>query len=295
MRLLQLALKEPVLLSSRPSVIAVAVLVAARQAVGCHPFLPACLEQLTGMRHGTTPSSELTAAMAAIEALVPAADLVPPNRSVPVMTANKPAAASLLFGQLAQYMANPGSGYSTPTHAGTPTTTATGHVPLVGNKSLLDAVVRQHSLQRAGSDMSSLSNHSDGSVADLQALLSSAAVAAAAAAAATGGGGGSLTGSPIASRLGSPAVPQPNPALTAAMAGLQLGMPMSGMAPGFVPALTGYNPWIAAGAFGATPEMLQVVNLQHQQASRLAQMTNPYTMPMAQPAMMFNNAAHMLR
>lgn len=298
MRLLRLALLEPVLLSSRPSVVAAAVLVSARQTVGCYPFFPACLEQLTGMRGGTANCPELAAAVAAVEPLIPAAALEPPARMTPhLMVGNRPVSAGRLFGHLAHGFNGAGSGYSTPSHASTPTAPV-GSVSLMPNKTLLDAVVRQHSLQRAASD-SSHSTRSEGSAADLQALLSSTAAAAAAA--------GSMTGSPVAPRLGSPAVASPDPALAAAMAGLQLGMTLQGVPgmpvvpglpavnQGFMPQMPCFNPWLAAGAYGAAdPYQVAAMQQQQQQASRLAQMTNPYTMPLA-PQMMVNNAAHLLR
>jgi hypothetical protein len=172
------------------------------------------------------------------------------------------------------------------------------------HKSLLDPVVRQHhSLQRAGSEMSSLSNvsPSDGSAADLQALLASSAAAV-----------GSMAGSPAPNAgMGSPAVAASEPALAAAMAGLQLGMGMGmqGMAgPSCFPQMP-FNPWMTrvAAGYGApqNPDPYQMLlqqqmqqqaqqQQQQQQGSRLQHMTGPYPTPMQQ-AMLMNNAAHLLR
>lgn len=310
-RLLKSALIHPTLLSSRPSVVAAAVLVSARRAVGCHPFFPACLEQLTGMRGETASCTELATAVAAVEPLIPAAGLEPPPRITPHMlvAANRPVSAGRLFSHLAPGLNGAGSGYSTPSHASTPTAAGVNNVPFIPNKTLLDAVVRQHSMQRAASDMSSVSTHSEGSAGDLQALLSSTAAAAAVAS-------GNLSGSPVPPGLGGSALLHPpEPGLAAAMAGLQLGMNvnmnlpgmhgvpgLAGIGPGFMPQMQGYNPWLAAmghGAFNAggaaDPYQLAAMQHQQQQASRLAQMTNPYTMPMTQHAMMLNNAANLLQ
>lgn len=294
-RLLRSALLEPVLLASRPSVVAAAVLLSARTAVGCHPFFPACLEQLTGM---DAAHPQLAAAVAAVEPLVASAAIQPPPRQLPIPPAHlaavgsRPMSAGLLFGQLGGHP--PGSGYSTPNHGSTPTAAsaaaiaaaAAAQVPFIPNKSLLDTVVRQHTLQRANSDISSHSNHtgSEGSAADLQALLASSAAA-----------GGNIAGSPVGNpHLAGPAVTASEPALAAAMAGLQLGMGMQGMGT-VIPQM----PWMGAGMFGAygapaMPDPYQAVIQQQQHGSRLQQMTTPSLMPMQQ-AMMLNNAAHLLR
>uniref|UniRef100_A0A383VDG4 PROP1-like PPR domain-containing protein n=1 Tax=Tetradesmus obliquus TaxID=3088 RepID=A0A383VDG4_TETOB len=313
-RLLRCALLEPVLLSSQPSVVAAAVLLCARSAVGCHPFLPCCIEQLTGM---DAAHPQLAAAVAAVEPLTASAGLEPPPRSAPVTPVTlapgprPPSAGSHhLFAGMG-HMPHAGSGYSTPTNlAGTPTAAAgaapqmpqmAGGLMAGHHKSLLDPVMRQHaSLQRAGSDMSSLSNisPSDGSAADLQALLASSAAAAAAAS--------SMAGSPSPHvRMGSPVVAASEPALAAAMAGLQLGMGvgLQGMAgPSCFPQMPFVSPWMpgAAGAYGAQqmPDSYQMLMQQQaqqqQQSSRLQQVTGPYVMPMQQ-AMLMNNAAHLLR
>jgi hypothetical protein len=154
-------------------------------------------------------------------------------------------------------------------------------------KSLLDAVVRQHGrLHRASSDMSSLSaqTHSDaGSAADLQALLAASAFAGAAAA-----------GSPLGHSALLPG-PVSEPLLAAAMAGLQLGMMQQAGGVGAVPQM----PWFArSGGVDAFQGGFQAGQLQQQQqsGSRLQQMTTPYVMPNhLQQAYMMGNAAHMQR
>lgn len=288
LRLLRAVLLDPLVLRWRPSVMAAATLAAARTAVGCHPFFPSCLEQLTDMTVETEEqTSELAAAIAAVEPLAAAAGLEPPARASPAAqfaAANRQLAAGL-FGQLNPSFNGSGSGYSTPSHAGTPTAAAAAAAAMAAQvpfgmpqKSLLDAVVRQHNaLHRAGSDMSSLSAQtcSDaGSAADLQALLSASAVA------------GSMAGSPVGHNplLMAPAS---EPVLAAAMAGLQLGMMQQGAAP--MPQM----PWFGAGGgFDAYQNAFQA---QQQQGSRLQQMTSPYVMPTPmQQAMMLNNAAAQL-
>lgn len=285
-RLLGTVLVEPVILRWRPAVLAAAVLVAARRTVGCHPFLPACLEQLTGL---TVETPELAAAAAALEPFAVAAGLQPPARASPVgQFGPRPPSAGPLFGNMSPSYNGSCSGYSSPSHAGTPTAAAAAVMAAqmqfgLPQKSLLDAVARQHGvLHRASSDMSSLSAQtcSDaGSAADLQALLSASAFAGAAAAAA----GSPLGPNPLLSGSAS------EPLLAAALAGLQLGMMQHGSPP-----LAPQMPWVGgAGGFdafhGSFPQ-------QQGGGSRLQQMTSPYVMPSAmQQAYMFNKAARMQR
>lgn len=283
-RLLRAVLMEPIILRWRPAVVAAAVLVAARKTVGCFPFMPASLEQLTGL---TMETPELAAAAAALEPLAAAAGLQPPARASPVgQFAPRPLSSGPLFGNMSPSYNGSCSGYSSPSHAGTPTAAAAAAMAAqmqfgLPQKSLLDAVARQHgALHRASSDMSSLSAQTcsdTGSAADLQALLSASAFAGAAAAAA----GSPLGANPLLSGSAS------EPLLAAAMAGLQL---MQHGSPPVVPQM----PWVGgAGGFDAYHG-----NYQQQRGggSRLQQMTTPYVMPNAmQQAYMFNNAAHMQR
>lgn len=285
-RLLRAVLVDPMILRWRPAVIAAAVLVAARKTVGCQPFMPSCLEQLTGM---TADTPDLAAAAAAVEPLAAAAGLEPPARASPVTQfGGRPLSAGQLFGNATPSHNGSCSGYSTPSHAGTPTAAAAAAMAAqmqfgMPQKSLVDAVARQHgALHRASSDLSSLSANtcSDaGSAADLQTLLSASALAAAA-------------GSPLGHH--SPLLPgsASEPFLAAAMAGLQLGMMHQGSPP-VVPQM----PWLGgAGGLDAYQGALHQQYQQQQQGSRLQQMTSPYVMPNAmQQAFMFNNAAHMQR
>jgi hypothetical protein len=287
LRLSRAVLMDPMILRWRPAVLAAAVLVAARQVVGCHPFLPTCLQQLT---HMSLATPELAAAVAAVEPLAAAAGLVPPARASPVCQfVGRPLPPPHMLGHMAASFNGSGSGYSTPSHAGTPTAAAAAAMAAQlqfggGQKSLLDAVVRQHGrLPRASSDMSSLSaqTHSDaGSAADLQALLAASAFAGAAAA------GSPLGHSPLLQG------PASEPLLAAAMAGLQLGMMQQAGGVGAVPQM----PWFAgSGGVDAFQGGFQAGQLQQQQpGSRLQQMTTPYVMPNhLQQAYMMGNAAHM--
>lgn len=282
-RLLRAVMVEPIALRWRPAVVATAVLVAARAAVGCHPFLPSCLEQLSSM---SLESGDLAAAVAAVEPLAAAAGLEPPARASPVaMFGSRPLSSGHLFGQLTPSYNGSCSGYSTPSHAGTPTAAAAAAMAAqmqfaMPQKSLLDAVARQHgALHRAGSDVSSLSAQtcSDvGSAADLQALLSASAF------------GGAAAGSPLGHGQLLPGSPS-EPFLAAAMAGLQLGMMQQASQP------VAHMPWLGStGGFDAYQAGFQ--HHQQQQGSRLQQMTSPYVMPNPmQQAMMMNNAAHLQR
>lgn len=289
LRLLRSVLLDPMILRWRPTVVAAAVLVAARKVVGCFPFMPSCLEQLTGM---SADSPELAAAAAAVEPLAAAARLEPPARASPVSQFGcRPLSAGPGFGNMTPSFNGSCSGYSTPgSHASTPTAVAAAAMAAqmqfgLPQKSLLDAVARQHhgALHRASSDMSSLScaTASDaGSAADLQALLSASAFAGAAAA-----------GSPLGHH--SPLLPgsASEPLLAAAMAGLQLGMMQHGSPP-VVPQM----PWLG-GSGGGLDAYHSGLQQQQQQGSRLQQMTSPYVMPnpMQQAYMQFNGAAHMQR
>jgi hypothetical protein len=335
--LLRAVLSDPLVLNWRPAVVAAATLVAARAAVGCHPFHPGCLQELTHMglagarssssdgsssssnEEGQQPS-ELAAAVAAVEPLAAAAGLRPPPRAAPIPHfggAHRPLPGGRLFGPqfgTPTFGSMGGSGYSTPASLGDGTPTAAAAAAMAAaqmqfggahhHKSLLDAVVRQHSAlhHRAGSDLSSLSvaSGSDvGSAADLQALLSASALA------------GGMAGSPLGSGPRSGGFMGPaasEPVLAAAMAGLQLSM-MQGAGGG-----SGHGspqmPWLGQGgghASGGAGGGFDPYHHQHgfvppppphhqQNGSRLAQMTNPYVTPgHMQQAMMFNNAAQLLR
>eukprot|EP00879_Flechtneria_rotunda_P015835 GHRR01016558.1.p1 GENE.GHRR01016558.1~~GHRR01016558.1.p1 ORF type:complete len:553 (+),score=244.72 GHRR01016558.1:98-1660(+) len=293
-RLLRSTVSAPLLLSARPSVVAAAVLLNARTAVGQHPFFPSCLEQLTGMA-GTAGCPELAAAAAAVAPLTPAASLDPLPQPVPSTAAHLAAATASgplglnsnpLLGHIGSNMSG-GSSYSSPSHVNTPTARASA-APFVPNKSLLDAV-RQQTLQRAGSDMSSMSTRTcsnDGSNPDLQALLASASAAAAA---------GSMSGSPVVNAgLGS-TLAVSEPSLAAAMAGLQLNLAMQGSAGGVFPPVPGlaFNPWLAPGGYNAFPDFYQAA-VQQQGGSRLQQMTSPYVLPM-QNAMFLGSGSHLLQ
>lgn len=290
-RLLRSVLLDPNMLHWRPAVLAAAVLVAARQAVGCHPFLPSCLAQLTSMSQDTP---ELAAAVAAIEPLAATAGLVPPARASPVGQYGRPLSSGQLFsnGGTPSYNGSH-SGYSTPSHAGTPTAAAAAAMAAqmqfsMPQKSLLEAVVRQHGgLHRAGSDMSSLSAQtcSDaGSAADLQALLTGSAFLPGAP------GSGPLSHSPLLPGSAS------EPFLAAAMAGLQLGMMQQGM--GGLPAVP-QMPWLGGAGAGGYDAFrgggFGPQQAQHQSGSRLQQMTTPYVMPNPMQAYMQHSVGHMQR
>lgn len=314
-RLLRAVLIDPMVLSWRPAVVAAAVLVAARTTVGCYPFFPSCLEQLTG---STLDNPDVAAAIAAIKPLAAAAGLEPPARCSPIGPPHfggRPLSAGPgLFGcQLGPGSFNGScSGYSTPSHAGTPTAAAAAAAALAAaqqlqfagmpQKSLLDAVVRQHrgSQHRNSSDMSSVTSAqtcSDaGSAGDLQALLSASAAFAAGATSSAGSLGGHSS-SPLLTGAG----PCSEPLLAAAMAGLQLGALQQHhhqSAPG-----SPHMPWLGgAGSFdnpfqGGFQPMQQQQGQQQGHGSRLSQMTTPYVMPhaMQQASYLFNNAAHMQR
>lgn len=269
--LLRTVLVDPMVLRWRPAVVAAAVLAAARTVVGAHPFFPTCLEQLTSMLLDT---GDLAAAVCAVEPFAAAAGLHPPARNSPVAGFDGRALSSgHLFGQLTPSYNGSCSGYSTPSHAGTPTAAAAAMAAQMQfgmpQKSLFDAVVRQQSaLQRAGSDVSTASAQtcSDaGSAADLQVLLAASAFAA----------GSPMANSPLLSGSAS------EPFLAAAMANLQLGMMQQGMPHGQ------RMSW--PGGFDAYHAGFPAHQQQH--GSRLQQMTSPYVMPNAmQQAFMMNGA-----
>lgn len=300
--LLRTVLVDPLALRWRPAVMAAATLIAARTAVGCHPAVPLCLQHLTRLSleaaEGEEEQTELAAAVAAVQPLAASAGLHPPPRVLPHFGGRPVSAGGGLFGQFpanTPTFGSTGSGYSTPSHASTPTAAAAAAMAAaqlhfgLPQKSLLDAVVRQHHTARAGSDMSSRTCSEAGSAADLQALLSATAMA--------GGMAGGMAGSPMGTNpLAGFMAPASEPALAAAMAGLQLSMmQMQGGAGGFVPQM----PWLGQGNAAGFDPYLACYQPQHpplqQGSSRLQQMTTPYVTPAhMQQAMMLNNAAAQL-
>lgn len=246
LRLLRSAMLEPALLRTRPSLLALAVLVAARRAVGAHPVLPGAIAQLMGVQGDAVGAAQLTAPLSLLEPLLVAADLHPPAHCAP---ATQVALASVVTdtsyhgyhvlsgGSGSQQLC--GSGQSSPLCVGTPPgCCGTGSV---NGRLLLDSMARQASLQRVGSELSTLSMHTAseaGSVAELSASLLPMPTTAAAMYSMSGcspvqqaGCSSSLSGSPGLLHHHQQRHGDEPATLAATMAGLQLGAALAGPHP----------------------------------------------------------------
>lgn len=99
--LLRRVLADPASLRWHPAVVAAATLAAARKAVGCHPLLPGCVQQLAQLSLEAVgedggEGAGLAAAVAAVEPLAAAAGLSPARPPLaPVAAARPPGAPAV--------------------------------------------------------------------------------------------------------------------------------------------------------------------------------------------------------